>query len=120
MSESKAAPYFNDAERGVARKLIRAIRKRGYTIRHSDGEDLTDCAKMTEGEIMALLSHTEQDSLSVHDAQGSRIGGFALIGQGPQADGEELIADYSWRGAEEGSPNEVVMTTIWNEVVNLK
>lgn len=116
----KAAPFFSKGERVVARKLIRAIRTRGFKIRHSDGWEDTECGDKKEAEIMALLSQTGQDNLVVLDADNNRVGCFILIGQGPEADGEELISDYSWRGQEEGCANEVTMNQIWNEVVNSK
>lgn len=116
---SPAAPYFSDAERKVARKLVRAIRQRGYTIRHSDGEDVTDCAKSTEAEIMALLSQTGQDGLSVIRQDGKRVGSFVLIGQGPDGEGDELVADYSWNNdPETGAGNEAVMEEIWKSVIS--
>jgi len=93
------APYFSDDERKVARRLVRAIRQSGYALHHSDGEDVTDCKGKTEAEIMALLSHTGSDHLSIADASGPtprRIGTFDLIGQGPSGAGDELVADYSW------------------------
>lgn len=118
-SLTPAAPYYSEGERKTARKLVRTIRGRGYVIRHSDGEDVTDCAELTEAEIMALLSQTGQDILSVYK-DGQRIGSFVLIGQGPDAEGDELVADYSWRAKDgQGDANEAAMNEMWKEVIKI-
>lgn len=119
-SSPKAAPYFSADERKAARRLVRAIRQSKYVIRHSDGEDVTDCADKTEAEIMELLSQTGVDHLTVLEPIQAetpcyrRVGTFMLIGQGPEGSGDELVSDYSWSQKDEaGSKNEAEMERLW-------
>lgn len=88
-------------EKAIARKLIRAIRSRGYVIGVTDGEEYFKCK--TEREAMEVVFSVDESWLLVRGEGGERVGWFLLIG----GNGEEFISDYAANEVCEGIVTEV-------------
>lgn len=87
----------------AARKLVRLILSREYFISVYDGEDWPIKRSRAFRNILANMGATSEEWLSLHDANGNRIGAFLLVWGNS---GEELIADYSDNDA---------LDSIWND-----
>lgn len=92
-----------EGERGIARKLIRALRKRGLTVGVWDGGEWE--RKQNEGALMDAIFSVDESRVKAIDADGKHICSFWLVlGNSP----EELIAD--WTDSDLGNE-------IWKETV---
>lgn len=97
---------LNDVSLGearAARKLVRIILSRGYSISVCDGEDWPIKRSIKFRDILANMGATCEEWLRLHDANGNRVGAFLLVWGNS---GEELIADYSDNDA---------LNNIWND-----
>ena len=80
-------------ERRVVTRLLAAAFSRGYTISVNDGEEWTVKNSSSSDEITAALATTGGDTLLIRSDEGI-IGRIYLV-WGNDADGSELIADYT-------------------------
>ena len=80
-------------ERRVVTRLLAAAFSRGYTISVNDGEEWTVKNSSSSDEITAALATTGGDTLLIRSDEGI-IGRIYLV-WGNEADGSELIADYT-------------------------
>jgi hypothetical protein len=80
-------------DREAAEALVAEILKRGYKVSVHDGEDGWDVKLSTDAAvILAAMGEMEDDYIRIRTADGTRVGGFALVyGNGPG----ETIADYT-------------------------
>ena len=80
-------------ERRAVTRLLAAAFTRGYTISVNDGEEWAVKNSSSSNEITAALATTGQDTLLIRSNEGI-IGRIYLV-WGNDADGSELIADYT-------------------------
>ena len=79
-----------EGERSVARKLIRGLRTRGFTVWVWDGEEW-EKGQSEEAHMDAIFG-VDESRVTAFDADGKRVGSFYLVrGNAP----DELIADYT-------------------------
>jgi len=98
--------YATRGEAKVARRLVRAMLAAGWAVSVNDGEEWTVRRSRSEAEILAALCSTGEDAIRGYDAEGQSVGTFWLI-WGNEADGSELISDYTSNAALEAIINQV-------------
>ena len=80
-------------ERRAVTRLLAAVLSRDYTVSVNDGEEWTVKNSSSSDEICAALATTGGDTLLIRSDEGI-IGRIYLV-WGNEADGSELIADYT-------------------------
>jgi hypothetical protein len=80
-------------ERRTVTRLLAAVLSRDYTVSVNDGEEWTVKNSSSSNEITAALATTGEDTLLIRSNEGI-IGRIYLV-WGNDADGSELIADYT-------------------------
>ena len=80
-------------ERRVVARLCSAAFAKGYTISINDGEEWTVKTSSSYNEVCAGLATTGEDTLLLRSSEG--IIGRVYLVWGNDADGSELIADYT-------------------------
>lgn len=79
-------------ERSVAKSLIEAGLRRGYTVSVQDGEEWVVRRSSSASDCLKALFTTGEDRIMFRDADEERVGTFLLIGGNAP---DELIADHT-------------------------
>lgn len=96
-------------EEFYARKLVRNILDRGYTISVNDGEEWTVVDSLDEALIMGALGTTGEDVIKMKDPLDYKTLGMFYLVYGNDPNGEEVISDFT---------DNSLCDTIWREVLD--
>lgn len=95
-----------EAERRMARALVKACLDRGHLISVNDGEEWVVHRSANKAEIMKALFSTDEDYLHLRSPAGEKLGWFRLIYGN---EGYDVVSDHS---------SNDICDAIWNEVIS--
>lgn len=93
-NETIRLTYATAGESAMANRIVDAFLAKGYTISVYDGGETTVKRSKDRTVILLALATTGEDTLTVRQQDGTRVGAVTFI-YGNAEDGSELAADWS-------------------------